>query len=601
MNKIKVFAKNAGEAITKIRKEAAEERKGTLYVLLKRHFFWIFWAFMCAFVAFGSGRPDTGAFMMAAPILLLLAIRLLKTAPGIILLAAGLAYGLYLVSAQVPRAQKFLEGTTYKFVSGKGAVIIPDGKDVVRLYAQDDFYAGDYMKKTGDTVRPGDLLIIANLSREIQQLEDDKRALEPRQAYLEHLLAENHRTEAEHKREQKRTRLQMKMNTLSRQQVAFEKKRFEKPTKENNSMMDAYRRLLKKGLISQQDFFELEKEYRRLEKDYKRLEVENELLAVEKTDAEEMRVLEKKYQFERANVEHLMARLRSKKQWLKQIVFVTAPGAETNSTFGKLLAPDPVPGLSGPANDSENHNGQGTAQNSANDSAALRAQLASTGLLSPWNGHVLQVSYHPEIDPWKLQPDRAPARKKGNGRYHKVPRKSESAGLQKSLERPWSDGEIIYLAGSRSSNFIRRGELVAEIWTGQKRRRIGLELLRSKMVGIKVGTMVNFLMDEEVGDIDSVLYGTIAKIRQYPDEETFWIESSDLKLFGGERNLEQYPLGLAGNFRIGIRSITHKEKYLKVKGEAKSIGEMVDGLRDYLVKYVKHMTGEDFIAESSKE
>ena len=39
MNKIKVFAKNAGEAITKIRKEAAEERKGTLYILLKRHFF----------------------------------------------------------------------------------------------------------------------------------------------------------------------------------------------------------------------------------------------------------------------------------------------------------------------------------------------------------------------------------------------------------------------------------------------------------------------------------------------------------------------------------------------------------------------------------
>jgi hypothetical protein len=164
-----------------------------------------------------------------------------------------------------------------------------------------------------------------------------------------------------------------------------------------------------------------------------------------------------------------------------------------------------------------------------------------------------------------------------------------------SREPGWSHGELIYLAGSRSSSQVKRGELVAEIWVGERRKRIGLELPRGKMVGIEIGSPVNFMLDEEVGDFDAVVYCRVKKIRS-GSGSSFWIEAGSLTVAPDGKTLDDFPVGLAGNYRIGLHPISHREKYLKIKDEAQSLGAMWDSLREYLSRYLQREAGEDFIA-----
>ena len=170
-----------------------------------------------------------------------------------------------------------------------------------------------------------------------------------------------------------------------------------------------------------------------------------------------------------------------------------------------------------------------------------------------------------------------------------------------SNEPGWNRGELIYLAGSRSTSQVRRGELVAEIWVGAQRKRIGLELPRAKMVGIEIGSPVNFMLDEEVGDFDAVVYGRVERIRSGSGSENFWIEAGSLTVAGKDKTLADFPIGLAGSYRIGLHPISHKEKYLKIKDEAQSLGAMWDSLRDYFRSYLRREAGEDFIASSPRE
>ena len=143
---------------------------------------------------------------------------------------------------------------------------------------------------------------------------------------------------------------------------------------------------------------------------------------------------------------------------------------------------------------------------------------------------------------------------------------------------------------------MRRGDLVAENWVGAQRKRIGLELPRGKMVGVEIGSPVNFMLDEEVGGFDAVIFGRIEKIRSGSGSGNFWIEVGDLTVPAKGKSLEDFAVGLAGNYRIGLHPVSHKEKYLKVKDEAQSLGEMWDSLVGYIGRYARRETGEDFIA-----
>jgi hypothetical protein len=176
---------------------------------------------------------------------------------------------------------------------------------------------------------------------------------------------------------------------------------------------------------------------------------------------------------------------------------------------------------------------------------------------------------------------------------------ASSAGTpaQAQTGRCWSCGKLVHLAGSRSSSQVRRGDLVAEIWVGEQRKRIGLELPRAKMVGVEIGSPVNFMLDEEVGDFGAVVHGRIEKIQSTRGSDNFWIEAGGLAVVGEESSLGDFPIGLAGNYRIGLHPISHKEKYLKIRAEARSLGEMWSALRQYATAYVRREAGEDFVAD----
>ena len=525
MKNIRVMARSPEEAMAWIRRSAEQTGRGDRYLLVQRYFWWVVWVLVCGGVALPAGRPVMALLLLAAPFALKLASRLLRTAAGLVILAAVVAYALFQVVALVPRTHDFLEGTTYKFVSGEGAVIIPHSGDVVRLYAQDDLYIGIRLKSLGDTVRPDEHLVIADFAKEVVELAEMREAIGPRQAYVDYLLARQSRSLEE-------TRLQLEVSQLEREQVAFERDRFEQPLTQGLSRMAAYRKLLEQGLLSGREFDEIEKEYERLKTQHAQLGWQQQRLAMDLDGAEGRDVLDKQYAYEKSQVDYLRFRTDLQRKWLGQLAYIDAPARVTAEYLDALSPPA----------------GASTLQPPHNPGYSLRLE--------------------------------GPA-------GEDVPR---------PRAREWTIGTLVYLAGSRRSSQVRRGELVAEIWVGEQRKRVGLALPRAKMVGIGLGSPVNFILDQEVAGLDAVVHGQIEKIRSYRGEDTFWIEAGDLRVVSAKKTLDDFPLGLAGNYRIGLGPISHKEKYLKISGEARTWGETWTSLREYLRKYVQREAGEDFVS-----
>lgn len=511
MNEIRVIAKSAEEAIVKIRERALLARHGNHYVVVRRNFWWVVWVLVCLGIAVGAGRPLPALVLLVGPLAIRYFGRLLKTVYGLLLLALLVAFVFYRIIAAVPEVGRFLEGTTFKFISGDGARIIPYSGDVVRLYAQDDFYIGARLKSEGETIYPGERLLIADFAKEVVELAQLEEQVRPREAYVDLLLSQ-------HLYQRRETRTQLQVSELERKQVGFEKEQFEEIIG-GESTLEGHRKLLESGLISKREFRDIEREYERLKTTHAQLGLEERQLTAELGKGKDGNVLEQEYRYEKAETDFLKFRTQSQREWLAHLAYVTAPG----------MKPD-------------------------------RSQ--SSGTLGP--------------DPGDVDVEKA------------IGRNSNSS------KRQWTHGNLIYLAGSRANSQVKRGELVAEIWVGQRRKRIGLELPRAKMVGVEINSPVNFMLDEEVGDFDAVVYGRVAKIRS-AGPQNFWIEVSHLKVAAAGKSLDDFPVGLAGNYRIGLRPITHKEKYLKISNEAQSLGEMLRSLLEYFDRYLQREAGEDFI------
>ena len=508
MKEKRVLARTKYEAIARIREQAALAKRGGRYHLVRRYFWPLVWGLLCICVALVAGRPLAALVLLALPFGLRLLRRLMKTAYGLLMLAGVVAYVLYQVGSVVPKVGRFLEGTTFKFVSGNGARVIPHSGDVIRLYAQDDVFIGGRLKSVGDTVYPGDRLLIADFAKELMELQELQESVRPQEAYLDFQLSQ-------HEREREETQTRLKDRELEREQVGFEKGRFERQAVEGLSALEAYRGLLNRGLISQREFLDLEREYERLKTTQQQLGLEVTQLSAALGEEKEKDLLTREYRYEKARTDFLKFRAESQRRWLTHLAYIAAPGS----------GPD-------------------------------------------------RFEAGEEID-------------------YSVP-----AGLApEGADRSWSSGTLIYLAGSHSSSQVRRGDLVAEIWVGRQRKRIGLELPQEKMMGIEIGSPVNFMLDEEVGDIGEVVHGRIEKIRQGRDSKSFWIEAGELATVREGDSLDRFSIGLAGNYRIGLRPISHKEKYLKIRSEARSLGEMWASLRQYAAAYVRRQAGEDFVVD----
>ncbi len=509
MNEIRVLAKSAEEAIGKIRDRAFLAHRGSRYVLVRRNFWWIVWVLVCLGIALGAARPLVALVLVLIPLSFRFLGRLLKSVYGLLLLALVVALVIYQIVAVVPKVGRFLEGTTFKFISGDGARIIPHTGDVVRLYAQDDFFIGARLKSVGETIYPGERLLIADFAKEVVELAQLQEEVRPREAYVDLLLSQ-------HLRERRETSTELRVRELERKQVGFEKEQFEGQTPGETSTLEAYRKLLDRGMISKREYREVEREYERLKTSHAQLGLKERQLSAELGDGKTSNVLEQEYRYEKAQTDFLKFRTESQREWLTHLAYVAAPGqAKDRAQSSEVLATRP-------------------------------------GLAPP--------------------------------------------GLAGSKETGWSHGELIHLAGSRSTSQVKRGELVAEIWVGAQRKRIGLELPRAKMVGVEIGSPVNFMLDEEVADFDAVVYGRVEKIDSGPRSRNFWIEAGSLTVAAKDRTLDDFPLGLAGSYRIGLRPISHKEKYLKIKDEAQSLGAMWDSLLAYFNRYLQREAGEDFIA-----
>jgi multidrug resistance efflux pump len=504
MNEIRVLAKSAEEAIIRIRQRAALSQHGSRYLVVRRYFWWVVWIFVCLALAVVAGHPTLALVLLVAPMTFTILGRLLKSAYGLLLLAAVVAFALYQVVAIVPRISRFLEGTTYKFISGDGALIIPHSGDVVRLYAQDDFFIGARLKSEGSTVYPGERLLIADFAKETVELAQLQEEVRPREAYVDLLLSQ-------HLRERQQTQTQLQVQTLERKQVAFEKEQFERQAAGGKSPLEKYRDLLDQGLISQREFGDIEREYERLKTSHEQLGLQERQLSAVLGGDKPDDVLAQEYRYEKAQTDFLKFRSESQRQWLTHLAYVAAPGRfPDQSSPGQDLAP-------------------------------------------------------------------------------------EADGAAAQGETGWSRGKLIHLAGSRSTTHVRRGELVAEIWVGAQRKRIGLELPRSKMVGVEIGSPVNFMLDNEVGDFDAVVFGRVEKIRAGSGSKDFWIEAGSLTVPAKDKTLDDFAVGLAGSYRIGLHPVSHKEKYLKIKDEARSLGDMWDSLLGYIGQYARREAGEDFI------
>ena len=511
MNEIRVLAKSAEEAIVKIRDRAFLAHRGSRYVQLRRNFWWVVWVLVCLGIAVGLSRPVAGVVLVVIPLGFRFLGRLLKSVYGLLLLALLVAFTLYQLLAMVPKVSRFLEGTTFKFISGDGAQIIPHTGDVVRLYAQDDFFIGSRLRSEGETVYPGERLLIADFAKEVVELAQLQEQVRPREAYVDLLLSQ-------HLRERRQTRTELQVRELERKQLGFEKGQFERQTPGEASTLDAYRKLLDRGMISKREFREVEREYERLKTSHAQLGLKERQLSSELGAGKTSNVLEHEYRYEKAQTDFLKFRTESHREWLTHLAYVAAPGqAKDRDRTGGVL--DTNPG----------------------------------GVALP--------------------------------------------GLAESKEPGWSHGELIHLAGSRSTSHVKRGQLVAEIWVGAQRKRIGLELPRSKMVGVEIGSPVNFMLDEEVADFDAVVYGRVEKIRTGSGSGNFWIEAGSLTVAASDRTLDDFPVGLAGGYRIGLHPISHKEKYLRIKDDAQSLGAMFDSLLAYLSRYLQREAGEDFMAE----
>lgn len=515
MNEIRVLAKSAEEAIAKIRDRTLLTQRGSRYVVVRRNFWWLVWVLVCVGIAVGAGRPLLALALLATPVAFRFLGRLLKSAYGLLLLAFVVAFAVYQIVAVVPKITRFLEGTTYKFISGDGARIIPHSGDVVRLYAQDDFYIGARLKSEGETVYPGERLLIADFAKEVVELAQMQEQVRPREAYVDLLLSQ-------HLRERRQTRTDLQVRELERKQVGFEKEQFERQAPGGESTLEGYRKLLERGLISKREFRDIEREYQRLKTTHEQLGLQERQLSAQLGTGQQGDVLEQEYRYEKAQTDFLKFRTQSQREWLTHLAYVAAPGkAKDRGRSGGVLGPNPggvdLPGETG-------------------------------------------------------------------------------VGLSESKEPGWSHGELIYLAGSRSTSQVKRGELVAEIWVGAQRKRIGLQLPRAKMVGVEVGSPVNFMLDEEVGDFDAVVYGRVEKIRSGSGSENFWIEAGALTVAAQDKSLDDFPVGLAGGYRIGLHPISHKEKYLKIKDDAQSLGAMWNSFLKYFGRYLQREAGEDFIA-----
>jgi multidrug resistance efflux pump len=512
MDEIRVLAKSAEEAIGKIRDRAFLAHRGSRYVVVRRNFWWVVWALVCLGIALGLGRPLAAVVLVVIPLSFRFLGRLLKSVYGLLLLALVVAFTMYQLVTMVPKIGRFLEGTTFKFISGDGARIIPHSGDVVRLYAQDDFFIGARLKTEGETVYPGERLLIADFAKEVVELAQLQEQVRPREAYVDLLLSQ-------HLRERRQTRTELKVRELERQQVGFEKEQFESQTPGDASTLDAYRKLLGRGMISKREFREVEREYERLKTSHAQLGLKERQLSAELGGGKTSNVLEQEFRYEKAQTDFLKFRTESQREWLTHLAYVAAPGR---------------------AKDRDRANG---------------------GVLDANPGGVALSK------------------------------------LSESMEPGWSHGELIHLAGSRSTSQVKRGQLVAEIWVGTRRKRIGLELPRAKMVGVEIGSPVNFMLDEEVADFDAVVYGRVEKIRAGSGSTNFWIEAGSLTVAAVDRTLDDFPVGVAGSYRIGLHPISHKEKYLKIKDDAQSLGAMFDSLLAYLSRYLQREAGEDFIAE----
>ena len=504
MNEIRVLAKSAEEALLRIRQRAVLTQRGSRYLMVRQYFWWMVWVFVCLALAVVAGHPLLALVLIVAPLTFRLVGRLLKSAYGLVLLATIVAFALYQAVAVVPKISRFLEGTSYKFISGDGALVIPHSGDVVRLYAQDDFFIGARLKSEGDTVHPGERLLIADFAKEAVELAQLQEQVRPREAYVDLLLSQ-------HLRERQQARTQLQVQTLERKLVGFEKEQFERQAAGGESTLEKYRDLLDDGLISQREFSDIEREYERLKTSHEQMGLQERHLSSVVEDDKPSDVLEQEYRYEKAQTDFLKFRTESQREWLTHLAYVAAPGRSADQSGpGPDLMPD--------------------------DGAVARSEPA------------------------------------------------------------WNRGTLLHLAGSRSTAHVRRGDLVAEIWVGAQRKRIGLELPRGKMVGVEIGSPVNFMLDEEVGGFDAVIFGRIEKIRSGSGSGNFWIEVGDLTVPAKGKSLEDFAVGLAGNYRIGLHPVSHKEKYLKVKDEAQSLGEMWDSLVGYIGRYARRETGEDFIA-----
>ena len=502
MKEIRVLAKSAEEAIGKIRQRALLAQRGSRYHLLRRYFFWVVWVFVCLGLAVVAGHPLWALTLLAAPLSLGLLGRLWRSVYGLLLLAAVVAFAVYQVVAVVPKISRFLEGTTYKFISGEGALIIPHSGDVVRLYAQDDFFIGARLKSEGETIYPGERLLIADFAKEVVELARLQEEVRPREAYVDLLLSQ-------HLRERQETRTQLEVQALERKQIGFEKEQFERQAGAGETTLERYRHLLDRGLISQREFGDIERQYERLKTSHEQLSLKERQLSL-LGDDKPGDVLEQEFRYEKARTDFLKFRSESQREWLTHLAYVVAPGRAADAT-----------------------------------GAAPTAEFGS------------------------------------------------SAANSSAAE--WSHGKLIHLAGSRSTAQVRRGELVAEIWVGSQRKRIGLELPRGKVVGIEIGSPVNFMLDEEVGGFGAVVVGRVEKIQSGSGSKNFWIEAGSLSVADKDKTLDDFPVGLAGSFRIGLHPVSHKEKYFKIKDEAQSLGEMWDSVGDYLGNYARREAGEDFI------
>ena len=521
MNEIRVLAKSAEEAIVKIRDRAFLAERGRRYLLVRRNFWWVVWVFVCLGIALAAGHPFVALTLLVAPLASRVLSRLLKSAYGLVLLAAIVAIVVYQVVSVVPKISRFLEGATYKFVSGDGARIVPHSSDMVRLYAQDDFFISARLKSEGQTIYPGERLLIADFAKEVVELAQLEEEVRPREAYVDLLLSQ-------HLRERQQASTELQVRTLERQQIGFEREQFERQAASGESALEGYRKLFERGLILEREFRDVEREYERLKTSHEQLGLEERQLSAELGDGEGGDVLEQEYRYEKAQTDFLKFRTQSQREWLTHLAYVAAPSHSRDRTkSGQVLGRSPA-------------------------GADLDAEAI--------------------------------------------------AGLTTASNAPgWNHGELIYLAGSRSTSHVRRGELVAEIWVGEQRKRIGLELPRAKMVGIEIGSPVNFMLDEEVGGFDSVVHGRVERIRSGSGSENFRIEVGSLTVAGKDKTLDDFPVGLAGSYRIGLHPISHREKYLKIKDEAQSLGAMWDSLRDYLRRYLRREAGEDFIASPPRE